>query len=353
MSKVLFLKLPVFLLLYLANQKLNAMKNLIIWLSVVILGQFLFVDFSDIKTNSAMQLVITEEQNQSNPSVLSDKDYFEWVDSSKMIFVKGGKYMMGWSHPNEYNVFKSDNPAHEVTLDDFYISDHEVTNKQYCLFLNEKGNQTENEKPWINLTGKLYDISCQIIMNSDKFEVTKEFENYPVVFVNWYGAVAYCKWLSEKTGKVYRLPTEAEWEYAARSMGKEYNYSWGNDKPKGNTGGNIADAANKKAFPNYAMATAEYNDGYVYTSPVSRFNTNELGLFDMTGNVSEWCSDWKDNYSATKQMNPSGPSSGDDKVARGANWNNGLNTASLYLRSGNRPRAYSAMTGFRICMDPK
>jgi formylglycine-generating enzyme required for sulfatase activity len=275
------------------------------------------------------------------------------VDGSKLIFVKGGTYTMGWSHPDDRNAYLTENPLHEVTVDDFFLSCHEVTNKQFCKFLNEKGNQTEEGKPWMDLSGKLDEISCQIEKDGEKFKVKAGYEMYPVICVNWYGAVAYCKWLSEKTGRTYRLPTEAEWEYAARNGGKEIRYSWGNEFPKANIGGNIADGTYKKKYPDYAMATADYSDGFIYTSPVSQFEPNTMGLFDMSGNVAEWCGDWKDDYAASSDTNPTGPETGDDKVTRGGSWNTGIGTLGLFQRSANRPRAYSTMIGFRICMDPK
>ncbi len=280
-------------------------------------------------------------------------DYVDSVDGSNMVFVKGGTYNMGWTHPEDINVFKTENPQHEVTVGDFFLSTHEVTYKQFCMFLNEKGNQTEEEKPWLELDGSLDDVYCMIKQKGDKFTVKADYEMYPVICVNWYGAVAYCKWMSEKTGRNYRLPTEAEWEYAARDGGKDIRYSWGNDFPKAGKGGNIADATYKKKYPDYLMSTEEFNDGFVYTSPVSQFDPNTLGLYDMSGNVSEWCSDWKDDYYSITVTDPTGPEIGDDRVIRGGNWNTGVGTLALFQRSGNRPRAYSTMTGFRICMDPK
>jgi len=288
-------------------------------------------------------------------SVISDvsystDDFIDSTDGSKMIFVKGGAYTMGWSHTEDINVFKKNNPTHKVTVDDFFISANEITNSQYCIFLNEVGNLEEEEKPYINTNSGFDDIRCQIEQKEGQFVVKSGYENYPVICVSWYGAKAYCKWMAEKTGKKYRLPTEAEWEYAARNGGKDIRYSWGNDFPKDKKGGNIADAANKKKYPDFMMATEEYNDGYVYTSPVSLFDPNELGLYDMTGNVAEWCSDWNGDYSSATVTNPTGPVTGNDKVKRGGDWNTGLSTISLFQRSGNRPGATSTMTGFRICM---
>lgn len=280
----------------------------------------------------------------------STDNFTDTTDGSEMIFVKGGTYSMGWSHSHDINVFQSENPAHAVTLDDFFISSKEITNSQFCVFLNEVGNQEENGQEYINTDFGFDDIKCQIEQKGDQFVVQPGFENHPVICVSWYGANAYCRWMAEKTGKKYRLPTEAEWEYAARDGGKDIRYAWGNDFPKGKKGGNIADAANKKRYPDYVMATAEYDDGYIYTSPVAQFEPSGLGLYDMTGNVAEWCSDWKDNYTYSAATNPMGPESGDDKVKRGGDWNTGLSTISLFQRSGNRPGATSVMTGFRICM---
>jgi len=121
----------------------------------------------------------------------------------------------------------------------------------------------------------------------------------------------------------YRLPTEAEWEYAGKSGGKTYMFSWGNDtkKPKEN----VADLSFKKEFKQF-LAWENYKDGYVYSSPVGTFTSNELGLYDISGNVYEWCWNWSTNsYEEKNVINPSGPENGTHKITRGGSWYDGIN----------------------------
>ena len=119
------------------------------------------------------------------------------------------------------------------------------------------------------------------------FEQTDE---HPVVCMSWNDAVEFCKWLSRKEGKTYRLPTEAEWEYACRA-GTTTRYYSGDDPETLAKVGNVADAAAKAKFPEWTW-TIKASDGYVFTAPVGRFKPNAFGLYDMHGNAGQWCADW-------------------------------------------------------------
>ncbi len=142
-------------------------------------------------------------------------------------------------------------------------------------------------------------------------------DDHPVVQIVWQDATAFCDWLSQKEGKRYRLPTEAEWEYACRAgtMSRYYN---GNETEDITQIGNVADAAAKKVFPLWGESVKS-SDGYVYTSPVGRFRPNNFGLYDMIGNVSEWCFDRHaaDYYEHSPRDDPQGPDKGDARVGRG------------------------------------
>ena len=182
-------------------------------------------------------------------------------------------------------------PVHKVYLDSYYMDIYEVTNKQYCDFLNEKGNQLEGGDTWLDINGE----RCGIEMKDGKFIPKNGYDNHPVVQVTWYGAQAYARW-AEK-----RLPTEAEWEYAARGglVGKTYPY-----------GDSIDSLANW--FGEYAAGT----------KPVGSYRENNFGLYDMAGNVYEWCADFygTDYYSHSPEKNPQGPENGDFRVLRGGSW---------------------------------
>lgn len=147
----------------------------------------------------------------------------------------------------------------------------------------------------------------------------------------------------------YRLPTESEWEYAARSGEKGYKFSWGDGGPSGKRGGNIADEAMKRAL-SVTGAWEGYDDGYVYTAPVGSFDPNEFGLYDMTGNVWEWCWDWYggDYYKNSPKKNPQGPSGGHSRVARGGSWNNKPNNVRAANRNNETPDNSNNNIGFRL-----
>jgi formylglycine-generating enzyme required for sulfatase activity len=170
--------------------------------------------------------------------------------------------------------------------------------------------------------------------------------------VSWNDATAYCQWLSQKTGKTYRLPTEAEWEYAAGNGAKHYKYSWGSYVPSGSE--NVGNVADETSHPKYGKWTNTgfdgYRDGYFFAAPVGSFQPNELGLYDMTGNVWEWCNDWYDKnyYSNSPGSNPKGPSSGSDRVRRGGSWNNSAANSRVAYRSNDTPDYRSASMGFRL-----
>lgn len=146
-----------------------------------------------------------------------------------------------------------------VTLEYFKLSAHEITNSQFAQFLNSKGNQTQGGVPWLNLE------HSRITRQDDEFTVTPGYENHPVTHVSWDGAQAFAEWIGG------RLPTEAEWEYAARDRGQEIKYPWGDGEPD--------------------STRANFKNHVGDTTPVGSYPPNQLDLYDMAGNVQEWCYD--------------------------------------------------------------
>jgi formylglycine-generating enzyme required for sulfatase activity len=180
-----------------------------------------------------------------------------------------------------------------------------------------------------------------------------EENTHPVIYVSWNDAQAYCDWLSKKTGKNYRLPSEAEWEYAAGNGNKHSKYSWGDGLPSGTKGGNVADekAANKLNWTkNESNIFVGYDDGYVYTAPVGKYAPNELGLYDMTGNVWEWCLDWYDKnyYSTSSSRNPVNNSVATTRVLRGGSWYSNPQGSRVAYRDYSTPDNRSGNFGFRV-----
>ena len=153
-----------------------------------------------------------------------------------------------------------------------------------------------------------------------------------MVNVSWNDAIAFCKWLGDKEGKTYRLPTEAEWEYACRA-GTTTRYYSGDDPETLAKVGNVVDAAAKAEFPGWTWAITA-SDGYVFTAPVGSFKPNAFGLYDMHGNAWQWCADryGREYYATSPAADPTGPDSGQERVLRGGSWS----FRSDYARSASR-----------------
>ena len=181
------------------------------------------------------------------------------------------------------------------------------------------------------------------------FEQTDE---HPVVNVSWNDAVAFCKWLSRKEGKTYRLPTEAEWEYACRA-GTTTRYYSGDDPETLAEVGNVADATFKAKFPDWKY-TIKASDGYVFTAPVGKFKPNAFGLYDMHGNAWQWCADWygEDYYAASPADDPTGPDSVNGRVLRGSSWLSGPDSTRSARRIRYPPGNRFDFAGFRVAMTP-
>lgn len=218
----------------------------------------------------------------------------ESADIPGMVFVAGGCYEMGSTEgePDEQ-------PVHTVCLDDFYMDKHEVSQKAYRKVM-----------------GK----------NPSQF---KGCPQCPVERVTWEEAYAYCG----KTGK--RLPTEAEWEYAARSGGKSEKYAGTSDENK---------------ITGYAWLGDNAGDK---THPVGRKKPNALGLYDMSGNVGEWVSDWYDvdYYKQSPEKNPAGPSGDEYRILRGGSWSNCVHYLRASYRSGVPAAERNDFGGFRCSRD--
>jgi sulfatase modifying factor 1 len=267
-----------------------------------------------------------------------------------MLFIRGGTFQMGSKHGES-----DEQPVHSVTVSDFYLGKYEVTVAEFKAFVDASGYSTDAEKDggstiW---TGLSWDKRAGINWRHDaegKLRPQSEY-NHPVIHVSWNDATEYCKWLSRQSGKTYRLPTEAEWEYAAGNGSRHTKYSWGNGDPSGKNGGNVTDESKRPGDGvSWATKFEGYNDGYWYTAPVGSYNPNDFGLHDMTGNVWEWCSDWYDSdyYKNSPSSNPTGPSSGSSRVLRGGSWADGPQSCRVAYRGDGTPGVRYSGTGFRL-----
>jgi len=237
-----------------------------------------------------------------------------------MILVEGGTFTIGdaTGRPDE-------KPPHEVTVGSFHISQYEITNSEFAEFLIANGNQTEEGISWIDLNGVYGNEKCRIVQSGTSFTVEAGYEKHPVIYVSWYGAKAYATW------KGGALPTEAQWEYAAKGGNKSGGFKYAGSE----------DAASVAWFVDNAEQIAH---------PVGQKAPNELMLYDMSGNVYEWCLDWYDEayYAENETDNPTGPSFGTNKALRGGMWDSSLNNLRICKRKNYSPNANYDSVGFRI-----
>jgi formylglycine-generating enzyme required for sulfatase activity len=247
--------------------------------------------------------------------------------------------------------FSNEHPQHRVRITrPFYLGAGHVTRGQFRRFVHDSGYPTDAEKR--DKPGAFGWVAARKNLGFDRryswrnvgFEQTDE---HPVLCVSWNDAVAFCRWLSRKEGTTYRLPTEAEWEYACRA-GTTTRYSSGDDPETLATVGNVADATAKAMFPNWN--TLHASDGFVFTAPVGQFRPNAFGLFDMHGNAWQWCADWfgKDYYTASPADDPTGPTSGTGHIVRGGSWFAGPSDARSARRLSCTPDFRVSDTGFRV-----
>jgi len=249
----------------------------------------------------------------------------------ELILIPAGTFQMG-DHFGDGE--SRERPVHTVNLDAYYIAKFEVTNGDWRKFRNDSG--YDDPKFWPEGRIMPKDQIPYWTQPQNHGGATPDSDNYPVLGVNYDAATAYCNWLSVKTGKHYRLPTEAEWEKAARGT-KQTRFPWGNtiDHEHANFTG-------KQPFDT-AMKVGSFPLG---ASP--------YGVMEMAGNVMEWCSDWysRDYYQVSPKKNPQGPTTGAYRVVRGGSFFfEGLDLRS-YARSGAWPslQAYR-MLGFRVARD--
>ncbi|MBQ0129210.1 MAG: formylglycine-generating enzyme family protein [bacterium] len=231
----------------------------------------------------------------------------------KMVFVQGGTFTMG-ATVEQCNCAEDDEkPAHNVTLNDFYIGDTQVTQ---ALWKAVMGREPYHDGGWKSVSGK--------------------GDEYPAYRISWNDCQSFINNLnnicsSQLKGKKFAMPTEAEWEYAARGGQKSQGYKYSGSK-------NIGEVAN---YDNYRKGK---------TCLVAHKKPNELGLYDMSGNVEEWCADWKGNYSMAAQINPVGPKAGSYRVIRGGSWEGKADFCRVSSRNGRLPEYSDFTIGLRLAL---
>jgi len=240
-------------------------------------------------------------------------------DSMFLLYVPAGEFTMG----SDIGL-NDEKPVHTVYLDAFWIDQTEVTNHMFADFLNQQGNQTESVEEWFDAE----EGGVRIHLKENGWDVDSGYEDHPVIAVSWYGADSYCSWVDR------RLPTEAEWEKAARGT-DERNYPWGNDPPEGN-------------LLNFKQQVGGPTEVGSYPIGVSPY-----GALDMAGNAVEWVNDWYEGayYEDSPASNPLGPSDGRVRVLRGGSWAAPVYAARTTKRVGGDPRLTLNDFGFRCAVD--
>jgi formylglycine-generating enzyme required for sulfatase activity len=238
----------------------------------------------------------------------------------------------------------------------YYIGLYEVTRGEFRKFVEDTSYLTDAEKDGnggLGYTGKKDEALP--FENRPNFTWrdwgVAQSDDVPVQNVSHNDAVAFCDWLSKKDGKQYRLPTEAEWEYACRAGTTSLYYS-GDDPEDLTKIGNVADGAALEKFPLWDF-TVYSSDGWPFTAPVGKFRPNNFGVYDMTGNVWEWCADWYDEkyYANSPVSDPQGPSTGSSRVLRGGGWRNASAWCASAHREAEPPATRSCFRGFRVAAD--
>ncbi len=248
----------------------------------------------------------------------------------EMVFVKGGTFTMGCTS-EQSDCDSDEKPPHKVTVSDFYIGKYEVTQKQ-----------------WSEIMGASASLS-----SPSHF---KNCDDCPVENVSWNDVQEFIKKLNEKTGLHYRLPTEAEWEYAARGGVETHGHASLHQYAGSNNIDNVAwywkNSGDNQLYGGWYLNRIKNNNCKIH--PVGQKQPNELGIYDMSGNVWEWCSDWygKDYYKNSPDNNPQGSSSGTSRVARGGSWYGNARVCRMADRSNGNPSFRYYYIGFRLVLVP-
>jgi formylglycine-generating enzyme len=282
-------------------------------------------------------------------------------DGLAYVLVPPGVFEMGCVPGDDCGDERRDEkPRHAVRITrGFWMGRTEVTVEAFSRFVAETGRRTTAEmdgwSPFFD--GKRLVTQPGLSFRNPGFA---QEPAHPVVDVSWYDAEAFCGWAGG------RLPTEAEWEHAARAGVPGRRYVWG-DEPAPTVGGvkqaNVADEATKRAYPRWTIVSW-YDDGHTHTAPGGSFAANEFGLHDMEGNAAEWCADWHDDRyyaslsgpdprsaAAEPAPDPRGPSVGDQRVVRGGSWVDDTSFLRVSRRYFDSPATHNAFIGFRCVRD--
>lgn len=293
-----------------------------------------------------------------------------------LVRIPAGEFWMGSDEPvarlahdfplmerQRLEDLKDEAPVHRVRITrDFFMGQTEVTVGQFRQFLRESGYVPESIADGTGGYGYNPAYRSAKGARGEQFEGRKpqyswsnpgfaQTDKHPVVNVTWNDAQALARWLSKTEQRVYQLPTEAQWEYAARA-GVRTRYPHGDDPAGLVAVANIFDAHAKPLWPDFAAHAAAGDDGYAFTAPVASFQPNAFGLYDMLGNAWEWTQDFHDEtyYARSPVDDPQGPADGSVYVRRGGSWHTWPLYARLSYRNWNSPQTRYTLVGIRLVM---
>jgi len=279
------------------------------------------------------------------------------IDGAGLRFVRipAGRFRMG-SAPDEPGRAAKEGPRREVVVDrDFWMADRETTVAQFRAFVEATGYLTEAERDagggfGIDFARGVVEQSAAVTWREPGFPPPfRQADDHPVIVVSWADADAFCRWMSEREGATYRLPTEAEWEYAARAGG-DARWWFGDDEAALVRHANVGDASLHRAAPAFTGLAAG-DDGHPFTAPADAFPPNPFGLFGVHGNAWEWCADWHrdDWYRDRPGTSAEGPPAGDFRVIRGGGWLDPPSRTRSAQRIWFGPTfRYCLLSGFRV-----
>ena len=284
--------------------------------------------------------------------------------SRQTVSVSSGSFAMGDSRGEGYPR-DGETPVHTVQVDGFFMDATTVTNAEFESFVQDTGYLTTAEQYGVSAVfyaafqGRRSDVLNQVpgvpwwlaVKGADwkhpngRGSSIAGKEDHPVVHVSWHDAVAYCMWAGS------RLPTEAEWEYAARGGLNDRRYAWGDDLL-------LNGAWNCNIWQGHFPQENSADDGYLTTAPGKSYEKNGYGLWHMAGNVWEWCQDWfaADYYSHSESVNPQGPNTGERRVMRGGSYlchDSYCNRYRVSARNSNTPDSTAGNIGFRSVSKPE
>ena len=309
-------------------------KHYLLLIFVLILTAVFFWSWA---ADQKMSIAAQEDQKTDLPKEVVGKD------GAEMVLIPAGEFEMGtdssevsqlvqwakkWYSEARASQFEDEAPRHTVYLDAFYMDRYEVTNALYKKFMDATGHKAPEH--WDS--GGAYNFPF-------------DGPDQPVAYVSWYDAKAYAEW----AGK--RLPTEAQWEKAARGGLAGKRFPWGDSDPDGSQ----CNFADKNIYLGYDWSDKSVDDGYRDFAPVGSFTPNGYGLHDMAGNAWEWCADWYDRgyYANSPSRNPTGPGSGKAPVLRGGSWGIEPRRLRVANREGIIPTYTSLDLGFRCVLSTK